>query len=241
MKLLAIDTATLVASVAVVDDHDVLAVRDSGVSSHSDNLLVRVDEVLAEAGLKLAELDGVAVGLGPGSFTGLRIGMSSAKGLAYAAGKPLYGVSSLAAVALDLAADRDSTGVLYVPVLDARRSEVFAGFYRYDGDRLHAVADECVVPPAELAERVRAVADDAATVIVGGDATELYAEDLAPIGDVVGPDRTPLATNVARVCLASPERVDILIAGAPVYIRPSEAEIKFPKGNPGGTFTRRDT
>jgi len=240
MKLLAIDTSTLVASAAVVDGATVLSQRQSDVSSHSDNLLVIIDEVLAEAGVKLAELDAIAIGLGPGSFTGLRIGMSSAKGLAYACGKPLYGVSSLAALAMALAGDEPNPEAIYVPVLDARRSEVFAGFYRIDNDGIRSVGEEAVLAPELLAEHVAQVTEGTSHIIIGGDATELYAAALDASGEVMRPDRTPCATQVAAVCLRSDQRVDILVSGAPVYIRPSEAEIKFPKGNTGGTFSRQD-
>jgi len=240
MKLCAIDTSTLVASVAIVNDNTVLAHRDSDVDTHSDNLLALIDEACKAAGVTIAELDAVAVGLGPGSFTGLRIGMATAKGLAYAANKPLHGVSSLAALAVDVAEAGADSSALIVPVLDARRGEVFAGVYRRDDGHLSAVASECVLAPEALAGHVREAAPEGTEIVVGGDAVELYAEALAGVGRVVGGPRTPSATRVAEVCLQAESRVDILVTGAPVYIRPSEAEIKFPKGNPGGTFARRD-
>lgn len=240
MKLCALDTSTLVASVAVVDDATVLARRDSDVDTHSDNLLVLIDEACKAAGVRVGELDAIAVGLGPGSFTGLRIGMATAKGIAYAGGKPLYGVSSLAALALDLAAETDDASAVLVPALDARRGEVFAGFYQRRDSALHSLASECVLAPGALAGHLAEIAPEGAPIVIGGDAVERYAEELSTLGRVVSGVLTPAATRVAEVCLQAESRVDILVTGAPVYIRPSEAEIKFPKGNPGGTFTRRD-
>jgi tRNA threonylcarbamoyladenosine biosynthesis protein TsaB len=110
MIVLAIDTSTLTASCAVVrqdgDAVTVLAAEDAATAAHSERILPLVARVAAAAGVAPAGFDAFAVGAGPGSFTGLRIGMATAKGLAFAAGRPLWVVSSLAALALDLAAAR---------------------------------------------------------------------------------------------------------------------------------------
>ena len=254
MKLLALDTSTLIPSVAVVTGDVAAHVHPSAdaapspsssparVSCHSDNLLGMIDEALEDAGISLADVDGVAIGVGPGSFTGLRIGMATAKGLAFATGKPLWGVSSLAALALELVqVTTAGDDALYVPVLDARRNEVFAGFYRAAGRGVQAVATECVLSPSKLASHVAEIAQPGQRIVIGGDAGELYAEPLAAAGELVPGIHTPLATHIATLCAGVEQRDDILIAGAPVYIRPSEAEIKFPKGNPGGTFKRQES
>lgn len=254
MKLLALDTSTLIPSIAVVtadvsahvhpraDAAPSPSSSPARVSCHSDNLLGMIDEALEEAQLSLGEIDGIVVGVGPGSFTGLRIGMATAKGLAFAAGKPLWGVSSLAALALELVgAGSADEAALYVPVLDARRSEVFAGFYQCEGPGVRAVASDCVLTPVKLAAHVAELAKPGQRVIIGGDAGELYPNELAAAGELVPGIRTPLATHLATLCAGVEQRDDILVAGAPVYIRPSEAEIKFPKGNPGGTFKRQES
>lgn len=255
MNILAVDTSTSTAAVAVLAGAPgalrTLAEREDPTRSHSDTLLALIDAALAESGLTPADVDGVAVGAGPGSFTGLRIGMATAKGLCFAAQKPLWLVSSLEALALDAAAAGAGAGAIVVPVIDARRREVFAGFYALDGaaaegrGRPRALADERVLPPDELAETVAAVANSApgapGQVVLLGDAASIYPDALARAGRVLaGARRTPSAASVGVIAAAGP-RDDALLTGSPVYIRPAEAEIKFPDGNPGGTFspTRR--
>ena len=119
MKLLSIDTSTLTAGVAAWQDGRTLAERRARVTTHSDALLTMVDEALREAGWQAADLDGVACVSGPGSFTGLRIGLSAARGLGLALNVPVIGIPSL--LALSLQARCDAVAVL----LDARRDEAY--------------------------------------------------------------------------------------------------------------------
>jgi tRNA threonylcarbamoyladenosine biosynthesis protein TsaB len=234
--ILALDTSTLTASAAVVDaDGAVRAQATGDPTVHTDRVLEWCADVLARAGVAIADVDAIAVGAGPGSFTGLRIGLATGKGLAYAVGKPLWLASSLAALAWDLAGaigDAADDGLL-VPVLDARRGELYAGFYRRRGGVIEAVGVERVMPPAEL---VAAIAAHGGAAHVGGDALRVHAEPLAALPDGVrcwpGAPATPSAIGVARAALAG-DRIDRLIAGAPAYIRLSEAEVKYPHGVPG--------
>lgn len=250
--VLAIDTSTLHASVALVagapGDSQVLAESQSGVATHSERLLVQVDEVLVHADKTLADLDGIAIGAGPGSFTGLRIGMATAKGLAFATGKPLWAVSSLAALALEVGPDAGAEA-LVVPVMDARRGEVFAGFYRVGKDEVIALASERVLAPEALSKELQGVlAETSYTRAVAlGDGLVVHAEPLAVDGEqllggalaiVPNAPATPPARAVGRLALGD-EHPDVSAHGAPAYIRLSEAEIKFPHGNPGGAFAKR--
>lgn len=231
MLLLALDTSTLTGSVALVDGAGVLvAGRGGDPSAPSDQIAALCARLLTEAGVSPRQLDAIAVGAGPGSFTGLRIGLATGKGLAYALGRPLWLASSLAALAHDLAV---ADGALVVPVLDARRGELYAGFYRaVDGGRV-AAAPEQVAPPEALAAAIAALPGPAHVL---GDALDAHAAALAALPDGVtvhrdGP-RTPSALGVARAALAG-DRRDRLHDGAPTYIRPSEAEVKYPDGVPG--------
>jgi tRNA threonylcarbamoyladenosine biosynthesis protein TsaB len=243
MRILALDTSTRTASVAVLGGAREVEI-DHALGSHSDDLIALCDRALADAGLRLADLDAVAVGAGPGSFTGLRIAMATAKGLCFARGLPLWTASSLAALALDAvdalrAADppEEAAGALLVPLIDARRDEVFTGFYRAATDGgVTAIAPDCVMPVAGVAAAVAdAVARTGCTrAILLGDALEAHAAVLAAAGEVVaGVRTTPSARSVGRLA-ALGDRADALRTGTPVYIRPSEAEVKFPDGNPGG-------
>lgn len=216
MKLLALDTSTLTASVAVLDGDRVVQLEsraDPHASAKSggrtSEVLVAIDDACRQAGIAPGELQAVAVGAGPGSFTGLRIGMATAKGIAFAAGVPLWAVSSLAALAYGHAG-------LVGAVLDARRGEIFAGVYQ-DGI---LVGEERVLAPADLPKADRYV----------GDARSIFP-------DLSWTDATPSALSVARLALAG-ARVDVLVGGAPTYIRPSEAEVKYPNGVPGALKQR---
>ena len=225
MRVLGFDTATLTAGVAVVDDDRVLADARHDGSGRNADLLVTIDDVCKRAGIAPTELDAIAVGAGPGSFTGLRIGMATAKGIAFAARRPLWAVSSLAALAWD--AEQAAPGDVVVAVLDARRAEVFAGCYA----GFTALADERVLAPAELAAWVQTIVGDRPTRFAG-DALAVYRDILAPLAESWVAVSTPSGIAVATLALAGP-RVDITTTGAPTYIRPSEAEVMYPDGVPG--------
>jgi tRNA threonylcarbamoyladenosine biosynthesis protein TsaB len=234
MKVLGFDTATLTAGVAVVDEHTVLAHARQDASARSSDVLVTIDRVCREAKVTPADLDAIAVGAGPGSFTGLRIGMATAKGIAFAANKPLWAVSSLAAMAFDgytsVYSDGSPEGI-YVGVLDARRAEVFAGCYTHEAKTWTLLGEERVMPPAELAAWVQQIANGRRTLFAG-DAIDVYRDVLAPLANAWLEPRTP--SGIAVAILASEgAHVDILTSGTPTYIRPSEAEVMYPDGVPG--------
>lgn len=133
--ILGIETATSVCSVALVKDGKLLAIRESvGARDHSAALTTFIAEVFTEAGLVYKQVDAVAVSMGPGSYTGLRIGVSSAKGLCYALDKPLIAIDtlkSLAWQALQIIKQqgKDTNNVILIPMLDARRMEVFTAAF----------------------------------------------------------------------------------------------------------------
>jgi tRNA threonylcarbamoyladenosine biosynthesis protein TsaB len=241
MIVLAIDTSTLRASVALVQEEPgrtprVLAEGESDSARHSDNLLPLIDRVLAEAGRAIADVEAVAIGAGPGSFTGLRIGMATAKGLAFSMNVPLWAASSLAALALDGAAALDPNEIV-VAALDARRNEIFAGAFRVTVEAsIEPLGAEAVLAPGDLATHLQRLGVSSIAHIVG-DAVGAYAHELSSAGTLHGGVRaTPSAVSIAQLALRG-DRADIVHAGAPAYIRKSEAELKFPHGNPGPTGT----
>jgi tRNA threonylcarbamoyladenosine biosynthesis protein TsaB len=213
MITLGLDTATSTASIAVLRDDDVIARATRNTHRRTADVLVAVDEACRTAGISPAQIDALAIGAGPGSFTGLRIGLATAKGIAFALGKPVWAVSSLAALAL--AAPADGT---VVAILDARKGEIFTGTFRKRGALVEPLdAERCIAPSA------LAVPPDAATV---GDVPALCGHAATPTGE-----------HVARLALAG-NRVDVLVDGAPTYIRASEAEIRYPDGVPGALRKR---
>ncbi len=229
MMLLAVDTATPSCSVAVTDGEKPLAELTSlRRQTHSRHLMGMIEAVLATAGIGIGAVDGFAVVQGPGSFTGLRIGVSTVKGLAMATGRPVAGVSSLAALA---AAPMIQDG-LVCAMIDARKGEVYSARYMRSGDRLTNVADEAVTDPAA------AVAGVDGPCLFVGDGAALYRETiLTALGDRSGVLFAPAAANVIHAAtvarLAVPRflsgATDHLAAFTPQYIRKSDAELHLGK------------
>lgn len=228
MKILALDTATRHATVALLDENAPSIVsREREVTTHSEGLLTMVDELLAEAGLAVRALDAIVVGLGPGSFTGLRIGLATAKGLCLAARLPLVGLSSLqplaAAVAeLRLPEGGDHEERLTCVVLDARRGEVFA--QRYRGER--ALEPERLCRPEALAAEL---AESSDPLLLAGDGALLYRELLAREPASLAPEGCHLI-HARHLALAARARVaaghfDELATLVPRYLRASDARL----------------
>lgn len=143
--ILNIETATPVCSVALAEDDHVLCLRESSAEkSHAENLIVFIEEILNEKKLAISDLDAVAVGKGPGSYTGLRIGVSTAKGLAYGAKIPLLAVSTLETMGKHalITLDKDNPpvhldeNILLCPMIDARRMEVYMAMFDHKGNRI---------------------------------------------------------------------------------------------------------
>jgi tRNA threonylcarbamoyladenosine biosynthesis protein TsaB len=229
--ILALDTGTPNASVAVASRAAGLVhSRNEPARTHGPTVLVFVQEVLAEAGLAPTDLTAVACGRGPGSFTGLRIGMATAKGLCYALGAPLITPSSLEGLARAAVATKEPATV--VACLDARRQEIFAAAWRFDGaDGWTQWLTPMAGGPAAVADAVLALESPEPAILVGTGAT-LYRQDLTallgsearlPEDAPQTPDAAVLA-DLAAEALARGDTAD-LRAAEPEYIRPSDAEL----------------
>ena len=141
MKILGIDTSTPIGSVALIDDDNLVAEHTLNiVQAHSSRLMPAIDTVLKWGDIAAADLDGCAVGVGPGSFTGVRIGVATIKSLCYALDKPIVGVSTLEAVAYNL---RWTHGVI-CPLFDARRSEVYGAIFQGGAEWQRLSEDLCL-------------------------------------------------------------------------------------------------
>lgn len=238
MRVLAIDTATWSCSVALVRDGTVLAERAERATSNHAGLLPRlVDEILGAAGERPGPGDAVAVTIGPGSFTGLRIALSYAKGMAFAGGLRIVGVPTLDAVALAAPPGR---GQRLCAVLDARKHEVYAGLYEDDDGRLVRLGEPAALTAEHLAEAI-----DAPCTFVG-DGVDAYGE---VFGRVLGGRATlvpagalaPRAVATARLAAARLRRDpdgDDLETLAPRYVRPPEAELSQSVRAPSEVRTR---
>ena len=147
--IICLETATAVCSVALCDANGEVALKESSDRSHASRLTPFIEELLAQAGITASALDAVAVSKGPGSYTGLRIGVSTAKGMAYAASIPLIGIETTWSMFCGISAGmRKKYGMernsLYVPMLDARRMEIYYAVYSDDGTRLKDISAEII-------------------------------------------------------------------------------------------------
>lgn len=145
MLIIQIETATSACSVALAEQGNVIACREIDQRNvHAEKLTVFIGEVMALAGKSYRQLDAVAVSCGPGSYTGLRIGVSTAKGLCFALDKPLIAVETLSAMADGFAARNDCVGRLLCPMIDARRMEVFTAVFDRSGQKLWGTSAEII-------------------------------------------------------------------------------------------------
>ena len=146
--ILCIETATEICSVALCDDNNVIALKESDEGrSHASLLTIFIRDLLLESGIKAAGLDAVAVSKGPGSYTGLRIGVSAAKGIAYAAAIPLIGIDTTYSMFngfYGIAKNRYNfkSGDLFCPILDARRMEVYSAVFNSEGKSIRNIRAE---------------------------------------------------------------------------------------------------
>ncbi|HGY9592402.1 TPA: tRNA (adenosine(37)-N6)-threonylcarbamoyltransferase complex dimerization subunit type 1 TsaB [Vibrio campbellii] len=227
-KILAIDTATENCSVALLVNDQVISRSEVAPRDHTKKVLPMVDEVLKEAGLTLQDLDALAFGRGPGSFTGVRIGIGIAQGLAFGADLPMIGVSTLAAMAQASYRLHGATDVAVA--IDARMSEVYwARYTRQENGEWAGVDAECVIPPARLAEEAQA---DDKTWTKAGTGWDAYQEELGKLplnltsGDVLYPDSQDIVI-LAEQELKKGNTVPVE-ESSPVYLRDNVTWKKLP-------------
>jgi len=161
--ILNIETSTDICSVCIASGLEVLAIRETPRSySHSESIAVFIDECLKELDMKAADLDAVAIGGGPGSYTALRIGAATAKGICYAVSIPMIAIGTLDALAATLVGRVGETDLI-IPMIDARRSEVYRAIYNSKGDELQPVEpiilDETTYTEYETADQVHFCGD----------------------------------------------------------------------------------
>lgn len=151
MKILALDSSGLVASVAVIEDDNMLAEYTINYKkTHSQTLLPMLDEIGKMIELDMTTVDAIALAAGPGSFTGLRIGSATAKGLGLALDKPLISVPTVDGLAYNLFGCRD----MVCPLMDARRNQTYTGLYEFKEDGMHVLLEQCAVGIDEIIEKI---------------------------------------------------------------------------------------
>ena len=229
MNYLAIDASTEACSVALQVNDQVYSRYELCPQSHSLRLLPMIDAVLAEANITLSALNGLIFGQGPGSFTGVRIGVGVAQGLAFSADLPVVGVSSLQAMAQQAYIDHGEEQV--IAAIDARMAEVYNGYFQLDENNImQAQQTEAVTPPAELGELLASIIDKPSYAV--GSGWDAYPEALAE-----------LKRNDTSPTILFPSATAMLVVGAhkfslgqgvnaehaqPVYVRDTVSWKKLP-------------
>ena len=239
---LAIETSTMTQGVALLLDSKILSTRQKVVKrGHGSTLLASVDAVLSEHQLNMKSVDFFAIGLGPGSFTGLRVGLALLKGLAFASNRPIIGVSSLKTHALCAG---PLPGLL-CPIIDARKKEVYTGIYRKTPKsgpgEIETILEPCTRFPKDLGSTIHQVNPNNEPVWIFGEGLTNYHREITAV--------IPEATLLYSPQLAAPDPVFTGLLGLktfldqkeprpeiaslePIYIRASEAELKYKAPTP---------
>ena len=229
MKLLAIETSTMLGGIAVIDNVSGLfsEVRLNVKSTHSERLMTEIDHILKQSGVEITDIDVFAVAIGPGSFTGLRIGLSTTKGFSFATGKPIVAVPTLEALAWNLP---------YCPypvctLLDARKKEVYAALFHWEEHNFARLIDEASLKIDVLLEKINRSSQG--KVVFTGEGALLYKENIigAMKEKAAFPPHEkmmPSPANVASIGIQKALRGEFSepLSLVPFYIRRSEAELK---------------
>ena len=225
MKILGIDSSGLVASAAVISDGMLAAeFTVNNKQTHSQTLLPMIEQVVEMSGISLESLDAIAVAAGPGSFTGLRIGASTAKGMGLALKKPIVPVPTLEGLAYRMGV----ADGLICPMMDARRNQVYTGIYRIADGGLECVVEQCAVPVEEIAEKINVLGE---RVILLGDGIPIHMEYLQNkliVPYVVAPVHMNRQSGAAVAALGEvyfrAGRMEEAGEHRPIYLRKSQAE-----------------
>ena len=225
MKILAIDSSGLVASVAIVCDEDLVGEFTVNYKkTHSQTLLPMLDELAKITELDLNSLDAIAVAGGPGSFTGLRIGSATAKGLALALHKPIVEVPTVDAIAYNLCGHRD----LVCPLMDARRNQTYTGLYRFDGCRMQTAKKQCAVDISDILAEINHIGEAAVFLGDGVPVFRRYIADHCAVPYTFAPPHANKQRAGAVAALAAQYAAQGKLTDAaahkPEYLRLSQAE-----------------
>lgn len=232
MHVLAFDTATDVVTVAIGRDGEPRgALQIASGRAHAERLVPAIRSLVTDTGVGLDRLAAIAVGVGPGRFTGLRVGVTTAKVMAQALRIPVVGIGTLDLVAYPLRHTRREV----VAVVDARRREVFWARYRTVPGGLERVGHEAVDPPHEVAAELEAAGTD---VLLAGDGADRYRDVFARIdrAELAGPEfQTPSALALLELAQGRLEREEFVAPQelVPVYLRESDAAINWERARLG--------
>jgi tRNA threonylcarbamoyladenosine biosynthesis protein TsaB len=225
MKVLGIETSTMTGSIALVEEEKLIAEYTLNLGqTHSTRLMPAIDRILKDSNLTIEEIEGIAVALGPGSFTGLRIGIATAKALAQGLGKPIVGIPTLDGLARNLLPGKQ----VICPLLDARKREIYFALYESKDDKLKRLTDYLSLKPGELLKMINTQqpAIDNQPIYFLGNGTFLYKDLLKKnLGKralfISGANNFPRGANIALLGLKklAREKPGKLFSLKPLYIR----------------------
>ena len=234
MKVLAVDTSSVVATCAVLDEEKVLGEYSLNQEmTHSEKIIPMIKELMDSINLRPEDIDVFAGAVGPGSFTGLRIGIATIKGLAHVFDKPVVGVSTLEALAYNIPFD----GIV-VPLIDARRERVFTGIYKWKDGKLVNLSEPTIL---ELDELLNIIQANYEKVLFNGDGTLVYKEKIVEkLKDKA--QFAPISLNMARASSVGElsllkwkeGKAENYFQLVPEYLRESQAQREYKKGKGSG-------
>ena len=227
MKILGIDTSSMAASVAVIEDNKLICEYTINTKkTHSQKLMPMIENMLGLSDLNVREIDAIAVCEGPGSFTGLRIGMATAKAIAHVNDIPVIGVNSLEA----LAANMNLCDKKICSILDAQRNQVYTGRYQYEGTKLVEIKEIGIQQIDELLEEL---AQSKEEWILVGEAVYKYEDKIREISNIEIPAASNNVTKAGSLCSVAKVKFDEgkdifdCYTVNPLYIRKSQAEEQY--------------
>ncbi|MFT8314499.1 MAG: tRNA (adenosine(37)-N6)-threonylcarbamoyltransferase complex dimerization subunit type 1 TsaB [Clostridium sp.] len=229
MRVLSIDSATEAATCAIIEDERLLGeITFNYKKQHSIILMTIIDNLLKNINTDISTIDGFVVSKGPGSFTGLRIGMATVKGLSQGSNKPFISISTLDALAYNMAY---TTGII-CPILDALRGNVYTALYQFEENNLNRLTDYKIISLEELLALVK---EQNKSVTFIGDGIKLFKEQIVKY--LPEANFAPTHLNVARASALGELGLKKLLQGkndnlynsAPIYIRKSQAEREYEK------------
>ena len=227
MKILGIDTSSMAASVAVIEDNKLICEYTINTKkTHSQKLMPMIENMLGLSDLNVREIDAIAVCEGPGSFTGLRIGMATAKAIAHVNDIPVIGVNSLEA----LAANMNLCDKKICSILDAQRNQVYTGRYQYEGTKLVEIKEIGIQQIDELLEEL---AQSGEQWILVGEAVYKYEDKIKEIANIEIPAASNNVTKAGSLCSVAKVKFDEgkdifdCYTVNPLYIRKSQAEEQY--------------
>lgn len=227
MKILGIDTSTMAANVAVLEDDKLICEYTINTKkTHSQKLMPMIENMLKLSDLDIKEIDAIAICVGPGSFTGLRIGMATVKAMAHVNNIPLIGVNSLEI----LGANMDLCNRNICSILDAQRNQVYMNKYILKDDKITELEEISIKPIDELLEEISSSNEDWVLV---GEAVYKYKEKIEEISNITIPSPANNITKASTLCFVA---IDKMLANDqvyncyninPMYIRKSQAEEQY--------------